>query len=313
MAAPELARHIDAVRHFNRFYTRQIGVLGNAYLQSPFSLTETRVLYELAHRDRPTATELGRELGLDAGYLSRILRSFVRRGLITRSRSPHDGRQSFLALTARGRKAFAALDSRSRDEIGALVGRHATPVRRRLVEAMRTIENVLATSAPEERRTEPPYQLRSHRPGDMGWVVHRHGALYAQEYGWDERFEALVARIAADFIDHYDPARERCWIAERGGAIVGSIFLVRQTDHVAKLRLLLVEPTARGLGLGTRLVSECVDFAREAGYHKITLWTQSVLHAARHIYESAGFQLVHEEPHHSFGHDLVGETWELVL
>jgi DNA-binding MarR family transcriptional regulator/N-acetylglutamate synthase-like GNAT family acetyltransferase len=313
MAAPELARHIDAVRHFNRFYTRQIGVLGNAYLQSPFSLTETRVLYELAHRDQPTATELGRELGLDAGYLSRILRSFVRRGLVTRSRSPHDGRQSFLALTARGRKAFAALDSRSRDEIGALVGRHATPARRRLVEAMRMIENVLATSAPEERRAEPPYQLRSHQPGDMGWVVHRHGALYAQEYGWDERFEALVARIAADFIDHYDPARERCWIAERDGAIVGSIFLVRQTDDVAKLRLLLVEPTARGLGLGTRLVSECVSFAREAGYHKVTLWTQSILHAARHIYESAGFQLVQEEPHHSFGHDLVSETWELAL
>jgi len=313
MAAPELARHIDAVRHFNRFYTRQIGVLGNAYLQSPFSLTETRVLYELAHRDRPTATELGRELGLDAGYLSRILRSFVRRGLITRSRSPHDGRQSFLALTARGRKAFAALDSRSRDEIGALVGRHATPVRRRLVDAMRTIESVLAAPAPEERRAEPPYQLRSHRPGDMGWVVYRHGALYAQEYGWDERFEALVARIAADFIDHYDPARERCWIAERDGAIVGSVFLVRKTDDVAKLRLLLVEPAARGLGLGTRLVSECVGFARTAGYRKITLWTQSILHAARHIYESAGFQLVHEEPHHSFGYDLVGETWELVL
>jgi DNA-binding MarR family transcriptional regulator/GNAT superfamily N-acetyltransferase len=313
MAAPELARHIDAVRHFNRFYTRQIGVLGHAYLQSPFSLTETRVLYELAHRDRPTATELGRELGLDAGYLSRILRSFVRRGLVTRTRAPHDGRQSFLALTARGRKAFAALDSRSRDEIGALVGQHATPAQRRLVEAMRTIESVLAAPAAEERRAEAPYQLRSHRPGDMGWVVYRHGALYAQEYGWDERFEALVARIAADFIDHFDPARERCWIAERDGAIVGSVFLVRQTDAVAKLRLLLVEPTARGLGLGTRLVSECVGFAREAGYHKITLWTQSILHAARHIYESAGFRLVHEEPHHSFGHDLVGETWELVL
>jgi DNA-binding MarR family transcriptional regulator/N-acetylglutamate synthase-like GNAT family acetyltransferase len=313
MAAPELARHVDAVRHFNRFYTRQIGILGQAYLQSPFSLTETRVLYELAHRDRPTATELGRELGLDAGYLSRILRSFVRRGLVARSRSPHDGRQRFLALTARGRKAFAALDARSRDEIGALVGRHGTPARRHLVEAMRTIESVLAAPGLEERRAEPPYQLRAHRPGDMGWVVHRHGVLYAQEYGWDERFEALVARIAADFIDHYDPARERCWIAEREGAIVGSVFLVRKTDDVAKLRLLLVEPAARGLGLGTRLVSECVGFAREAGYHKVTLWTQSILHAARHIYESAGFELVHKEPQHSFGHDLVSETWELVL
>lgn len=313
MTVPELARHVDAVRHFNRFYTRQIGVLGHAYLQSPFSLTETRVLYELAHRDRPTATELGRELGLDAGYLSRILRGFVRRGLVTRTRAPHDGRQSFLALTARGRKAFAALDTRSRDEIGALVGRHAPAERRRLVEAMHTIERVLAAPEPEERRAAPPYELRSHRPGDMGWVVHRHGALYAQEYGWDERFEALVARVAADFIDHYDPARERCWIAEREGAIVGSIFLVRKTDEIAKLRLLLVEPAARGLGLGTRLVNECVGFARDAGYRKVTLWTQSILHAARRIYESAGFQLVHEEPHHSFGHDLVAETWELVL
>jgi DNA-binding MarR family transcriptional regulator/N-acetylglutamate synthase-like GNAT family acetyltransferase len=312
MAPPDAARRIDAVRRFNRFYTRQIGVLGEGFLDSPFSLTETRVLYELAHRERPTASGLARDLGLDPGYLSRILRGFGRRGLVAQRRSREDGRQHHLVLTPRGRTAFAGLDAKSRERIGALITRRPPADQRRLLEAMRTIEQVLGPGTASVPGAAP-YVLRGHRAGDMGWVVHRHGVLYAREFGWDERFEALVARVAADFIDHFDPARERCWIAERDGEIVGSVFLVEKSRTVAKLRLLLVEPSARGLGLGTRLVDECVAFARAAGYRKITLWTQSMLHAARHIYQAAGFRLTHEEPHHSFGADLVGETWELTL
>jgi DNA-binding MarR family transcriptional regulator/GNAT superfamily N-acetyltransferase len=309
MPETDLDRRVAAVRRFNRFYTRQIGLLREGYLASPFSLTEVRVLYELAHREQTTASELGRELGLDPGYLSRILRGFETRGLIAKAPSPSDGRQQLLRLTSRGWEAFAPLQARSREDIGAVLSRLSPTEQDRLVAAMGTIEGLLG------ERSEPkvPYLLRPPRPGDLGWVVHRHGLLYAQEYGWDERFEALVAGIVAQFVERHDPARERCWIAERDGEVVGSVFLVRQSETVAKLRLLLVEPSARGLGIGARLVDECVRFARSVGYRTITLWTNDVLHAARRIYERAGFRLVGEEPHHSFGRDLVGQTWELAL
>jgi len=309
VAENEIDERVAAMRHFNRFYTRQIGVLQEGLLESPFSLTEVRVLYELAHRDNPTATELAADLGLDAGYLSRILRRFECSGLIDKTPSQTDGRRSHLRLTQQGRDAFAPLNQRSHDEVATLLGRLSAPEQTRLLDGMRTIEALLGAQ-PDER---VPYLLRPHQPGDMGWIIHRHGVLYSQEYGWDEQFEALVAEIAASFLQHFDPKRERCWIAERDRAIVGSVFLVRQSDEVAKLRLLLVEPAARGLGIGSRLVSECIRFARQVGYKTITLWTNDVLHAARHIYEKAGFRLVREEPHHSFGHDLVGQTWELTL
>ena len=300
---------IEAVRRFNRFYTRRIGVLEEGLLESPFSLTEARVLYELAHRDRSTAAEIGKELGLDAGYLSRILRGFERRALVAKEPSTTDGRQNLLALDADGRAAFCRLEQAARDQIGALLGALPEGGRGRLLEAMRTIERLLG--APAEARA--PYVLRPHQPGDLGWIVHRHGALYAEEYGFDEQFEALVAAIVAQFGRRHDPRRERCWIAERDGAPVGSVMLVRQSDEVAKLRLLLVEPETRGLGIGARLVEECERFARRAGYRTITLWTNSILHAARRIYEHAGYRLVREEAHHSFGQDLVGETWERAL
>jgi len=309
VADTEAEQRISTVRRFNRFYTKQIGLLGEGYLETPFSLTEARVLYELAHRERPSATELARELALDAGYLSRILRGFERRRLLRRTRSKADGRQSHLSLTARGRAAFAPLDVRSRADIGGMLARLGPGEQRRLVDAMRTIEALLG-GAPAAKA---PYVLRPHQPGDMGWVVHRHGALYAQEYGFDERFEGLVARVVAKFVDRYDPRRERCWIAEKDGEIVGSVFLVRRSRSVAQLRLLQVEPKARGLGIGERLVAECIRFARQAGYRKITLWTNSVLRVARRVYQTAGFRRVHREKHRSFGRDLVGETWELSL
>ena len=309
MADTEAEQRISTVRRFNRFYTKQIGLLGEGYLETPFSLTEARVLYELAHRERPSATELARELALDAGYLSRILRGFERRRLLRRTRSKADGRQSHLSLTARGRAAFAPLDVRSRADIGGRLARLGPGEQRRLVDAMQAIEALLG-GAPAAKA---PYVLRPHQPGDMGWVVHRHGALYAQEYGFDERFEGLVARVVAKFVDRYDPRRERCWIAEKDGEIVGSVFLVRRSRSVAQLRLLQVEPKARGLGIGERLVAECIRFARQAGYRKITLWTNSVLRVARRVYQTAGFRRVHREKHRSFGRDLVGETWELSL
>ena len=309
MADKDFDERVAAVRRFNRFYTRQIGLLQDGYLKSPFSLSEVRVLYELAHRGRPTATELRRDLGLDAGYLSRILRGFQKRGLLKRTPSEDDGRQSYLSLTQRGQAAFAPLNTRSREDIGAMLAALPATEQARLVQAMHAIEGILGAQ-PEQK---VPYLLRPHRPGDMGWVIHRHGALYAQEYGWDERFEALVAGIAAKFIERYDPKRERCWIAEKDGEIVGSAFLVTHSKTVAQLRLMLVEPKARGLGIGVRLVDECVRFARETGYRKVTLWTNSILVAARHIYKKAGFRLVHKERHHSFGHALVGETWDLTL
>ena len=308
-----LAPRVDSVRRFNRFYTRQIGVLHEGLLQSPFSLTEARVLYELANRDRPTASDLGKELGLDAGYLSRILRGFEASSLIRRTPSAVDGRQSHLWLTDQGRAAFAPLDQASRAEVGAMLGKLSEPEQKRLLDAMATLQRLLAPGPDRGSKPENPILLRRHQPGDLGWIVHRHGLLYAKEYGWDERFEALVAEVAARFIQQHDPKRERCWIAERDGQIVGSVLLVRDTDAVAKLRLLLVEPEMRGQGLGARLVQECERFARAAGYRTIRLWTNSVLAAARRIYEHAGYRLVESTPHRSFGHDLVGETWELAL
>jgi DNA-binding MarR family transcriptional regulator/GNAT superfamily N-acetyltransferase len=309
IAEPALAAPIAAVRRFNRFYTKHIGVLREGHLDSPFSLAEVRVMYELAHRDGPTAAELARDLALDSGYLSRLLRSLEQRQLIERTRSGSDGRQAHLRLTETGRAAFAGLDSRADEEIAGLVARVARHDQRRLTEAMRTIERLLAPS-PERTRT---FVLRTHQPGDIGWVVYRHGVLYAREYGWDERFEALVAQIVAEFVQNFDARRERCWIAEQDGERVGSVFLVRKSDTVAKLRLLLVEPSARGLGVGRRLVDECIRFARQAQYERITLWTNSVLHAARKIYETAGFRLVSDEPHALFGAELVGQTWDLDL
>src|SRR5512145_615185 len=293
MRQAELDERIGAMRRFNRFYTQKIGVLREGLLDSPFSLSEARVLYELANRDAPTASELARDLGFDAGYLSRIVRGFQGRRLLAKRRSERDGRQSHLTLTAKGRRAFATLDRRSRAEIGGLLSALIIEDQRRLVAAMRTIEGILAP----DRRAPAAYLLRPHRPGDIGWVIGRHGALYAEEYGWDATFEALVAEIAGRFLRDFDAKRERCWIAERDGANVGSVFLVKDTDVVAKLRLLLVDPKARGLGIGRRLVDECIQGARMLGYARLTLWTNDVLHAARHIYERAGFRLAREEPH----------------
>ena len=309
MASNEFDSSVEAVRRFNRLYTKQMGVLHEGLLKSPFSLTEVRVLYEISHRDKPTATELRGQLGLDAGYLSRILRVFKKRGLVDKTVSQADGRQSHLWLTAQGQRTFAALNARAHEEVAIMLSKLSAADQGRLVGAMHNIEQVLGAQ-PEAKA---PYLLRPHQPGDMGWVVYRHGVQYAQEYGWDEQFEALVARIVAKFIQDYDPKKERCWMAERNGEIVGSVFLVKRSKTVAQLRLLLVEPKARGMGIGGRLVSECIRFARQVGYRKIMLWTNSVLHAARHIYQQAGFRLVHKERHHSFGHDLIGETWELSL
>ena len=301
---------VAIVRRFNRFYTRQIGLLNEGLLDSPFSLTEVRALYELAHREHPTAADLCKELRLDAGYASRILRGFEKQGLIEKKNSASDARQSLLSLTRKGRKVFEPLESRSDKHVGAILNKLSPAKHEELIHAMRTIESVLG---PQEK-TASSYILRQHRPGDMGWVVQRHGELYWQEYRYDERFEALVARIVAEFVEKLDPARERCWIAERDGENVGSVFLVQKSKTVSKLRLLLVEPSARGLGIGGRLVAECVRFAREAGYRKMMLWTQSELTAARAIYQKAGFGLVAKKRHQSWSRkDLVAETWELTL
>ncbi len=305
----ELAPRVEAVRRFSRFYTRRIGVLQEGLLGSPFSLTEARVIWELAHRGRATASALAGELGLDAGYLSRILRGFDARGLIDRQVSDSDGRQTVLSLTRSGNAAFTRLNARSHSEIAALLGTLTPTDQRRLVEALGTVEALLG-AAPSR---PIPYLLRPHQPGDMGWVVHRHGVLYAEEYGWDERFEAMVAGIVSECIAKFDARRERCWIAERDGAVVGSVFLTRHAESVAKLRLLLVEPSARGLGIGARLVDECARFARRTGYKTITLWTNSNLLAARAIYRKAGYRLAASEPHALWGVPLMGETWELGL
>jgi DNA-binding MarR family transcriptional regulator/GNAT superfamily N-acetyltransferase len=299
---------IAAVRSFNRFYTWKIGVLREGVLQSPFSLSEARVLYELAHRKSTTATELSRDLGVDPGYMSRILRRFAQRGLVSRRRSKTDGRQTHLTLTPRGADAFAPLNRRQHDETAALLSEVTDAEQERVVAAMRTIESALS-AAPRPQA----FVLRSHRPGDVGWVISRQAVLYAQEYGWDISFEALAAEIVAKFLRDFDPKLEHCWIAERDGQNVGAVFLVKKDEHTAQLRLLHVEQEARGLGIGSRLVDECIRFARACGYKKIVLWTNDVLHAARRIYQRAGFKLTEQESHHSFGHDLHGQYWELPL
>ncbi len=313
-AAPQAAlaqpdQDVAAVRTFNRFYTRKLEVLDQHLLRTPFSLSEARVMYELAHRGELSAKEIGGELGLDPGYLSRIVQKFEEDGLITRKALATDRRQYQLSLTAKGRAAFAKLERTSQDHVGTMLGALSGDDRKRLLGAMDVIEHLLG----KPRVGLPPASLRDPRPGDMGYVVQSHGALYAGEYGFDASFEALVAEIAAKFITSFDASRERCWIADIDGRPVGSVFLVRHNDEVAKLRLLLVEPSARGQGLGQRLVAECVSFARACGYRRITLWTQSILVAARRIYQDAGFSLVKSEPHRSFGQNLIGETWEQEL
>lgn len=309
MGETEFDRRVAAVRAFNRFYTREIGVLRRRFLDSPYSLAELRVLYEIAHRDLPTASDIARSLDIDPGYLSRVLKSFEKKNLIARTASERDARQSHLKLTARGRSAFEPLDRKQQQVTGAMLERLGEHDQLRLIKAMRTIETLIKG----EGETPRAYVLRPHRAGDMGWVVARHGVLYAQEYGWDSRIEAITAEIVSAFLKNFDPARERCWIAEMDGEPVGSVFLVRETDEVARLRLLLVEPHARGFGIGRRLVEECIDFARAAGYRRITLWTHRVLEAARAIYERAGFTLTKEWVHDEFGKPEVSETWDLVL
>lgn len=308
---PELSHEerITVVRRFNRFFTRHLGVLREGLLHSPYSLTESRIIYEIANRDNLIAADLSRELGLDAGYLSRILDLLSQRKLIQKVPSGSDGRQRLIHLTKEGEEAYSLLNNRSREEIAEMLNSLSMKDQNRLMEAMNTIEHLLGDGL----KYSEPYFLRQHEPGDMGSVIHMHGRIYAQEYGWDEHFEALVAQICSDFINHYNPDKERCWIAEIEGQVVGSIFVVQGDEGVAKLRLLVVDPAARGLGLGTRLVDECIRFAKRKGYKKLVLWTNSVLVTARKIYKKAGFELVQQEPHHSFGHDLVGENWELLL
>lgn len=309
--APDTAAQVERMRRFNRFYTHKIGLLEDSKLYDPFSLAETRVLYELAHRERVTASDLVREFGIDAGYLSRMLRGFEKQGLVTRKASKDDARQSLLTITAAGRRAFAPQEEVSRRVLRPLIERLTPDERAELVGAMDTLTRLLGEDRPADR---PRFSLRPHRSGDIGWMVQKHGELYAREYGWDSSFEALAAEVGAQFLRDFDPQWERAWIAELDtGERVGCVFLIRKSDTVAKLRVLIVDPKARGLGVGRALVQACIDFAKQKRYRRITLWTNSVLTAARGIYEKAGFELVHSEPHRSFGHDLVGETWELKL
>jgi DNA-binding MarR family transcriptional regulator/GNAT superfamily N-acetyltransferase len=306
--------YVEAMRRFSRFYTRRIGLLQEEFLGTEFSLTEGRVLYELAHRGESTATAVAAALGLDAGYLSRILKAFEKKKLIAKTASPTDRRQSILTLTPAGWKAFAPLEANSNEQVGKMIAALPTAKKRQLVDAMQTVENLLGGGGVEAEHAKPTgYVLRPPQVGDLGWVVHRQGAMYWQEYGYDERFEALVAEIVAKFVQNFDARRERCWIAEQNEEIVGSVFLVKESEKTAKLRLLYVEASARGLGIGARLVAECVRFARQAGYEKIVLWTQSELDAARHVYEKAGFRVVEKKEHHSFGKDLTAEVWEVEL
>jgi DNA-binding MarR family transcriptional regulator/N-acetylglutamate synthase-like GNAT family acetyltransferase len=306
------ARDIAAVRRFNRFYTRQIGVLRRTYLDSPFSLGEMRVLYELAQGGARTASDIARALDLDAGYLSRVLRKFEKRGLISRKTSREDARQSHLALTARGTKIFAPFEQRSQDQVADMLDKLPKAVQPKLVTAMQTIERLLAGDAEPPLKTS--YILRPPKTGDLGWIVTRHAQLYAQEYGWGAPFEGLCAQIVVDFDNNFDPELERCWIAEMDGENAGCVMLVKDDEPgVARIRLLLVDPKARGLHLGTHLVDECVTFARAAGYKKITLWTHSILTAARHVYEKAGFTLTSSEKKHNWGNDVVAEYWDLNL
>ena len=305
----DLNETIRAIRHFNRFYTRQIGVLNQGLLDSPYSLTEARVIYELAQKETCTATELGSQLNLDMGYLSRILANFQKKGLLQKEPALHDKRQSLLRLSPSGQQAFAMLNERSSQEINGMLEALSAAEQQRLVKAMRIVEALLDPQAQER----PAVIIRPLQPGDLGWVVSRHGALYAQEYHWDISFEGFVAQIAADYLKNLDPQKENGWIAEVNGENAGCVFLVKKSDEVAKLRMLLVEPGARGLGIGKRLVQECIRFARQCGYRKMTLWTQSFLLAARHIYQQAGFRLTESEANHEFGQDLVSETWDLDL
>lgn len=312
MAAAPQDQRIAAFRAFNRFFTRRIGVLREGLLDSPYSLTEVRILYELATHDDLQASDLARDLGLDQGYVSRILTRFDKDGMVVKVRSDTDGRARVLRLTPHGRAVFAPLDQRSREEVGALLAAMPDDAQRRMLAAMETVREVLG----ERDDVQPAGQivLRPHQPGDMGWIVHRHGAIYAQENGWDERFEGLVAQICADFLNNFDARRERCWIAEMDGEFAGCVALVRTADDaVARLRLLLLEAKARGHGLGRRLVEECIRFARRSGYARIVLSTISTQVQARDIYRKFGFALTASEPSHSFGHQLVNETWELAL
>ncbi|KAB8061051.1 GNAT family N-acetyltransferase [Janthinobacterium sp. FT14W] len=301
MQADQLGERTEIVRRFNRFYTRQIGVLHEHLLDSAFSLTEVRILYELAHQAQLTSADLCRELGLNAGYLSRVIAGFEKQGLIAKTRSPTDARAAQLQLTEQGQRTLAPLVDASRREVAAMLERLPPAAQRELVDAMGQIQGLLGEPSPS-------YLLRNPQPGDMGWIIHRQAVLYAQEYGWNNEYEALVAEILAKFVREFDPARERCWIAEKDGKVIGSIFIVRQDDTTAKLRLLYVDPCARGLGIGSRLVDECLRFSRQAGYTKMVLWTNSILTDARRIYDKAGFQLVEEEAHHSFGKDLLGQV-----
>jgi DNA-binding MarR family transcriptional regulator/GNAT superfamily N-acetyltransferase len=302
MATAQRDNRADLVRRFNRFYTDKIGVLQEHLLDSAFSLTELRILYELAHRSALTAADLARELSLNPGYLSRVISGFEKKGLLERLRSEADGRVAQLRLTALGRATFAPLNDASQREVAAMLGRLSVSEQHQLIDAMQQIEGLLG-------QRPASYLLRDPRPGDMGWVVHRHGVLYAQDYGWNAEFEALVADIVAKYMRDFDSAAERCWITEQNGKVVGSVFVVRHNETTAKLRLLYVEPSARGMGIGRRLVEECMHFAKFAGYKKMLLWTNSILTGARDIYTKAGFEKIAEEPHHSFGKDLIGETW----
>jgi DNA-binding MarR family transcriptional regulator/GNAT superfamily N-acetyltransferase len=304
------ATQIARVRAFNRDYTRRIGVLSEGLLDSPYSLTEVRVMYEIAHRSGITAGELAEGLDLDRGYLSRMLKGFETKKLLVRTPAPEDGRRQHLRMTPAGMRVFAPLEKRSQEQVRGMLTALDEERRRVLLEAMDMIQNALDKSS---GNLTQQLTLRAHRPGDMGWVVQRHGEIYHQEYGWNEEFEALVAEITAEFVRKLDVTRERCWIAEHDGRRVGCIFLVAQDTTTAKLRLLLVDPDARGLGVGRKLVAECVRFASAAGYRKIVLWTQETLTAARHLYSEAGFVKTAREPHRSFGHDLIGETWEREL
>ncbi|PVX33527.1 helix-turn-helix domain-containing GNAT family N-acetyltransferase [Janthinobacterium sp. 78] len=301
MHANQLSERTEIVRRFNRFYTRQIGVLHEHLLDSAFSLTEVRILYELAHREQLTSADLCRELGLNAGYLSRVIAGFEKQGLIIKTRSPTDARAAQLQLTEQGKRTLAPLVDASRREVAAMLQRLPPTAQQELVAAMGQIQGLLGEASPS-------YILRNPQPGDMGWIIHRQAVLYAQEYGWNNEYEALVAEILTKFVREFDPARERCWIAEKDGKVIGSVLIVRQDDTTAKLRLLYVDPCARGLGIGSRLVNECLRFSRQVGYTKMVLWTNSILTDARRIYDKAGFQLVEEEAHHSFGKDLVGQV-----
>jgi DNA-binding MarR family transcriptional regulator/GNAT superfamily N-acetyltransferase len=305
----ERAASVEAMRAFNRFYTRHVGLLGERHLDSALTLTEVRLLYELAHGDAASPTDLARSLSLDAGYVSRLLASLEGQGAVTRTKSPDDARRSVMALTAKGRKAITALESKTQERLSTLIDAVPDAARTRLVQSMREIENVLAPSP----SSAPIVSLRDPMPGDIGWIIHRQAALYTEEYGWDWTYEGLIATICGNFVKDFDAENERCWVAESDGAIVGSVFLVRKSPKVAQLRLLYVEPSARGLGIGSRLVRACIDFARARGYRRMTLWTNDILVSARKIYQAEGFVLTKEEKHHSFGRDLVGQNWDLKL